>query len=191
MSIGSWKTEEVLSLKVTLRGFRPPIWRRLEVPSRLSLSALHDAIHAAMGWEGHHLYVSDVPRRRYGDPAPVDGVADDARLTVGGVLKSGVGRFSFGDDWVHEIVIEGMKVAAGGRRYPVSAAGKKNCQMSASHPLAISARAQNPSGREQSDRGASPPGGARDNGNRLRMNLKSATETTSEHQCCLKTARCG
>ena len=129
MSIGSWKTEEVLSLKVTLRGIRPPIWRRLEVPSRLPLSALHDAIHAAMGWEGHHLYVSDVPRRRYGDPAPVDGVADDARLTVGGVLKSGVGRFSytydFGEDWVHEI--EGMKVAAGGRRYPASAAGKRNC----------------------------------------------------------------
>jgi Plasmid pRiA4b ORF-3-like protein len=111
MGIATRKPEEVISLKVTLRGIRPPIWRRLEVPSRLSLGGLHDAIQAAMGWGGHHLYVFDVAGRSYGDPARVDDVADDERLTVGGVLKAGVKRFTytydFGDDWEHEIVIEG------------------------------------------------------------------------------------
>lgn len=111
MGIATRKAEEVISLKVTLRGIRPPIWRRLEVPTRLSLGGLHDAIQAAMGWGGHHLYVFDVAGRSYGDPATVDDVADDERLTVGGVLKAGVKRFTytydFGDDWEHEIVIEG------------------------------------------------------------------------------------
>jgi hypothetical protein len=47
----SRKAEEVVGLKITLRGIRPSIWRRLEVPSRLSLGGLHDAIQAAR-WDG-------------------------------------------------------------------------------------------------------------------------------------------
>jgi Plasmid pRiA4b ORF-3-like protein len=113
------KAEEVISLKVMLRGIRPPIWRRLEVPSQFSLAGLHDAIQAAIGWEGRHVYVFDVAGRRYGNPAAVDDVADDERLTVGAVLKSDIGRFTytydFGDDWKHDIVIEGKKAAMGGR----------------------------------------------------------------------------
>jgi len=130
MGLAARKAEEVIGLKVTLRGIRP-LWRRLEVPTRLSLGGLHDAIQAAMGWGGHHLYVFDVAGRSYGDPAMVDDVADDERLTVGGVLKAGVRRFTytydFGDDWEHEIIIEGKKAALGGRRYPACTAGKRNC----------------------------------------------------------------
>jgi hypothetical protein len=61
----------------------------------------------------------------------VDDVADDERLTVGGVLKAGVKRFTytydFGDDWKHEIVVEERKAAVGSRRYPAYTAGKRNC----------------------------------------------------------------
>jgi len=74
MNTAPRKAEEVISLKVTLRGIRPPIWRRLEVPSRISLGILHDAIQAAMGWGDHHLYAFDVAGRSYGDPARVDDV---------------------------------------------------------------------------------------------------------------------
>ena len=94
MNTAPRKAEEVISLKVTLRGIRPTIWRRLEVPSRISLGILHDAIQAAMGWGDHHLYAFDVAGRSYGDPARVDDVKDDMRLTVTGVLKSGVRRFT-------------------------------------------------------------------------------------------------
>jgi hypothetical protein len=131
MGVAAPKAEQVISLKVTLRGIRPPIWRRLEVPSRLSLGGLHDAIQAAMGWGGHHLYMFDVAGRSYGDPAAVDDVADDSRLTVGGVMEAGVRRFTytydFGDDWEHDIVIEAKKAAVDGRRYPACTAGKRNC----------------------------------------------------------------
>ena len=55
----------IVRLKITLRGIKPPIWRRLLMPA--TLGDLHLAIQAAMGWEGDHLHVFDVGGRRYGD----------------------------------------------------------------------------------------------------------------------------
>jgi hypothetical protein len=78
-----------------------------------------------------HLYKFEIAERRYGDPSNTDNVADDRRLTVGGVMTSGVRRFTyrydFGDDWEHEIVIERQGPAVDGRRYPACTAGKSNC----------------------------------------------------------------
>jgi hypothetical protein len=131
LDMAARNAQHVISLKVTLRGIRPPIWRRLEVPSQISLGLLHDAIQAAMGWGGFHLYAFEISGRRYGDPTSVDDVADDMRLTLAGAIKSGVRRFfytyDFGDDWEHEIVIEGKKAAIDGLRYPICIAGKMNC----------------------------------------------------------------
>jgi hypothetical protein len=55
----------IVSLKVTLRGAKPPIWRRLLVPSTMTLGDLHLAIQAAMGWEDCHLHAFDIDGRRY------------------------------------------------------------------------------------------------------------------------------
>ncbi|MBV8772236.1 MAG: plasmid pRiA4b ORF-3 family protein [Deltaproteobacteria bacterium] len=125
------KAAEVIRLKVILRAIRPPIWRRLEVPSRASLRELHHAIQAAMGWGDQHLYAFEVDGRQYGDPARVDDVTDDTQLTVLGIMRSGVKRFNyiydFGDTWEHQISIEGKRAAIGGRRYPTCVAGKRNC----------------------------------------------------------------
>lgn len=35
------QAESIISLKVTLRGIRPPVWRRLLVPGRMTLGGLH------------------------------------------------------------------------------------------------------------------------------------------------------
>jgi Plasmid pRiA4b ORF-3-like protein len=42
---------EIYQIKVTLLGTRPPIWRRLLVPSEWTLEQLHALLQAAMGWE--------------------------------------------------------------------------------------------------------------------------------------------
>jgi len=44
--------QPIYRLKITLRGIRPPIWRRVEVMPDLSLLELHRVIQGAMGWHG-------------------------------------------------------------------------------------------------------------------------------------------
>ena len=77
----------IVSLKVTLRGPKPPIWRRLLAPANMTLADLHEAIQGAMGWDGGHLHVFDIDGRSYGDRASVDDVADERRMTLGAVLQ--------------------------------------------------------------------------------------------------------
>ena len=125
------KTENLFSLKVTLRGVRPPIWRRLMILGSMTLAGFHEAIQAAMGWEGSHLHTFEIGGRYYGDPDSVDDVINEEQLTMNTVVKSGGRRFNytydFGDNWQHEIVIEGKKPPVDGRGYPACIAGKRNC----------------------------------------------------------------
>jgi hypothetical protein len=97
----------VISLKVTLRGAKPLIWRRLLMPGTMTLGDVHQAIQAAMGWEDSHLHAFDIDGRQYGDRHSVDDVADEKRLTLNAVVKSGITRFAytydFGDNWEHTV----------------------------------------------------------------------------------------
>lgn len=118
----------VVRLKVTLRDTRPPIWRRLLMPGTMTLADLHQAIQAAMGWHDCHLHAFDIAGRQYGDRHTVD---DENRLTLNGLVKSGVSRFAytydFGDDWEHMVVIEKTEPPLPGVSYPACIAGKRDC----------------------------------------------------------------
>jgi len=85
----------IVSLKVTLRDIKPPIWRRLLVPGTMTLGDLHQAVQAAMGWDNDHLHAFDIAGRQYGDRDTVDDVADENRLTLNSLIKSGVARFAY------------------------------------------------------------------------------------------------
>jgi hypothetical protein len=121
----------LVTLKVTLRGTKPPIWRRLQMPGSMTLGALHEAIQAAMGWQGGHLHAFDIDGRQYGDLQIVDDVADENRLTLNGLVKSGATRFAyiydFGDNWEHAVAIEKNEPAANDVAIPACIAGKRNC----------------------------------------------------------------
>jgi hypothetical protein len=121
----------VAVLKVTLRDIKPPVWRRLVVPATMTLADLHGAIQAAMGWAGGHLHVFDIAERRYGDPRILEDVADETRLTLNGVLRSGVVRFTYtydlGDNWQHQVLVERTRPALDAGHCPACVAGKRHC----------------------------------------------------------------
>lgn len=108
-----------LQLKIVLHGTRPPLWRRVVLPSDTSLGTLHDAIQVAFGWHGGHLHLfTDEFGRGYGDSARLTdidlgfgrGVGDEDATALGDVLAEEGSRlryvYDFGDDWEHGITLE-------------------------------------------------------------------------------------
>jgi len=59
----------VYQLKVSLKGIKPPIWRRILVTGDTTLDILHGILQTAMGWFGEHLYGVRVHGTSYGDPS--------------------------------------------------------------------------------------------------------------------------
>lgn len=43
-------------LKISLKGAKPPIWRKVIVPSGINFMQLHNVIQVAMGWYNAHMY---------------------------------------------------------------------------------------------------------------------------------------
>ena len=53
---GGLNKSGLYQLKITLKGSKPPIWRRVVVPGDMRLNRLHDVIQIAMGWTDSHLH---------------------------------------------------------------------------------------------------------------------------------------
>src|SRR5262249_18002852 len=62
-------TRVVYQIKVTLKGSKPPIWRRMQITSDTTLVQLHRILQRVMGWEGSHLYQFVTGGIAYGDPS--------------------------------------------------------------------------------------------------------------------------
>lgn len=56
----------ILQLKVRLLDVSPMIWRRLLVPSTMTLRDLHGVFQVAMGWRSLHLYQFRIHAVHYG-----------------------------------------------------------------------------------------------------------------------------
>lgn len=118
-------------LKVTLRGTKPPIWRRLLVPGNLNLQRLHRVIQDAMGWYDSHLHSFEVHGEEYGVCDP-DGwgteVRSEKQFTLDRLVRA-KDRFrytyDFGDGWEHEFLVE--KVTVGDESSPRCIDGARAC----------------------------------------------------------------
>lgn len=123
----------VYQLKVTLRGARPSIWRRVQVPSDLTLGRLHQILQVVMGWTDSHLHQFRVGDACYGTPNPECGfeVKNEKKVRLGEVLRRPKARlvyeYDFGDGWEHDVVLEATVPATPGARYPLVLAGKRRC----------------------------------------------------------------
>lgn len=119
----------VYQLKVSLRDAKPPIWRRLLVAADTSLARLHATIGAAFGRHGGHMHVFETA---YGDFGRADrelGHRADGSVTLEQVAPGVKDKirytYDFGDDWVHDIVVEKVLDPDPSTAYPRCIGGKR------------------------------------------------------------------
>lgn len=123
----------IYKLKIALENVAPPIWRRLEVPSDITLDRLHLVFQVAMGWENYHLWSFEKAKQTYGPEDPtgmldVQG-APQTRLSdlVSRTRQSFVYVYDYGDDWQHKVVVEGVSAPEAATLYPRCTGGKRAC----------------------------------------------------------------
>lgn len=122
---------QVHQLKARLKGIRPPIWRRMQVPSDIDLGTLHGILQETMGWDDGHMHEFRAGGISYGVPSPHDDVRNEDSACLADILPSKGSRltyeYDFGDSWVHELLVEKIVAAEPGATYPVCLAGKRAC----------------------------------------------------------------
>ena len=121
----------VHTVKVSLYGAKPPIWRRLEIPSAMPLGLVHEVLQVAFGWDGYHLHEFQTVCGEFGDPDHDDDWserADEDAVALAQVAAEEKAKvvyvYDFGDDWRHDIVVEKIIPAVPGIAYPRCTAGR-------------------------------------------------------------------
>ncbi|QPI62303.1 plasmid pRiA4b ORF-3 family protein [Streptomyces malaysiensis subsp. malaysiensis] len=124
-------SKTVHKIKITLRDSRPPIWRRLEVPSGIALRELHDVIQATFGWEDYHMWAFESGRDRYGAADRDLGIRSAASKQLRQAAPHAGDRlrytYDFGDDWEHDILVEDVTEPEPDTAYPRCLTGRRAC----------------------------------------------------------------
>jgi len=123
----------IYQIKVTLRGSKPPIWRRIQVRSDITLAKLQRILEVVMGWEDYHLHQFTVGRTYYGVPHPDYGLEmrDEKRVKLSQIVRGEGFRFGyeydFGDSWEHILLVEKVLPPEPDQYYPVCVKGRLAC----------------------------------------------------------------
>ena len=132
------------ALRITLKHISPAIWRKVEVPSNISLRHLSELIMAVMGWSGYHLNQFRKGLDTYYEPyyqrdGDMEGFSDvrirhfnQEEFSVGQILEE-KGRsftfdYDFGDGWEHEVRLSSIAGYADGEPRKIRfVSGKRAC----------------------------------------------------------------
>jgi hypothetical protein len=121
-------------MKVTIRGVRPPIWRRFQVTGDTLLWSLHGILQSVMGWDDEHPHRFLINGRYYGEPGlstSILKVVDEESVSINQVISAEGEKFLYeygsGTGWNHEVVIERIFTPKNGERYPICLDGDRAC----------------------------------------------------------------
>jgi len=120
----------VHQVKVSLHGAKPQVWRRLEIPSAMTLDRVHAVMQTAFGWHNAHLHAFETVYGQFGAPDCEDWTDqdDESAVTLAQVATAKKAEviyvYDFGDDWRHDIVVEKIRPAEAGVAYPRCTSGK-------------------------------------------------------------------
>lgn len=100
-------------VKITLKDTKPPVWRRVVLPEKITFGELHKVIQTLFGWADCHMHAftfegDDVEIVRDLKDAIGDAYLED-QVLVDDFLKNHKYidyTYDFGDDWEHRLVLE-------------------------------------------------------------------------------------
>ena len=129
----------VYQFKIILKGYRPYIWRRIQVPKEYSFWDLHNAIQDAMGWQKCHWHQFDMVNPKTGEIVGI-GLLDESgylKTIHGKTVKiadyflspkdNAIYEYDSGDGWEHDVVLEKILPESPGTQYPRCVEGKLAC----------------------------------------------------------------
>src|SRR5271157_4928650 len=99
------------------------------------VSELHDLLQVTMGWEFEHLYRFIIGGVKYADleMASQEDVQDACDTNLSAILPAQNRRprfhyeYDFGDQWMHQLVVEERFPPEQGVKYPICVAGQRAC----------------------------------------------------------------
>ncbi|HAF50353.1 MAG TPA: hypothetical protein DCL04_04490 [Synergistaceae bacterium] len=136
------KFAHVYQFKITLKGSKPPIWRRIQVPETYTFWDLHVAIQNAMRWGGGHLHAFEMRHPVTGERMTIKTIYEDDLFLGREVISEHAQKianwfsmenrvanyiYDFGDGWEHRIELEKILPRDENIEYPICIAGKRAC----------------------------------------------------------------
>lgn len=129
---------KVIELKITLKGIKPLIWRRIKISSQASLLDLHYVIQRTFGWTNSHLFMMEIGSMRFVNPPDWEEDAYRYQSAEIATLKDFIpklvpkgGKFSYeydmGDGWQHEIVVENIEDTQKAHFGAICVSGERAC----------------------------------------------------------------
>lgn len=129
----------IYQFKIMLLDITPVIWRRIQVPDVYTFWDLHVAIQDAMGWSDYHLHEFQVVDPKSGELLYIGLPTEDAFKEVLDCRKLRMSEYlsiynrkasylyDFGDNWVHDILLEEVLGRDLGVKYPRCTDGERAC----------------------------------------------------------------
>lgn len=129
---------QVFQLKVTLKGFKPPVWRRIQILDTATFASLHEVIQREFDWENEHLHdftIRSHGARRWGE-LRIEGLTPDGDLPdslsetdyredevlLWDILSLDQPKvtytYDFGANWEHTILLEKVIPPEPSAQYP-------------------------------------------------------------------------
>ena len=124
----------IATVRIELLDSDPVIWRQVDVPTSITLKALHQIVQAVMGWCDYHLWEFTIGGRRYG-PSMGDDWGNEPRIPADKIRLRDVLKprktvidylYDFGDCWEHRLTVTNIRAGEPSLSYPCYISGEWN-----------------------------------------------------------------
>lgn len=126
----------VYQFKISLSRFKPPIWRRIQVPEDYTFHQLHIAFQKVMGWSGSHLHQfiiknpltskeTNIGHRDIFDTLYEKNIKISSYFLLDSNNKASY-WYDLGSTWDHDVILEKILPAKANTEYPKCISGRRN-----------------------------------------------------------------